>query len=246
MMYKILNYIWRGWFVILGIILTLVFFIPVYFTSLNKKLFRTTYFFIRLWCFGMFYGMGFRYELIKLTDKKLEKDKQYIFIANHTSIADIMLCCILLKHHAIRFVGKKELEKLPIFGTIYRQVSVLVDRSSPKSRAEVYIKCAEKMDHGDSIMIYPEGGVPDDTSIVLDQFKNGAFTLSCKHDKPIAVFTIVGLKEMFPFDYGKGYPGKVKVYFNDILEPEQNLEHQKEVARNLILNQLKKIIYFNK
>jgi 1-acyl-sn-glycerol-3-phosphate acyltransferase len=37
------------------------------------------------------------------------------------------------------------------------------------------------MNEGQNIVIYPEGGVPDDTSIVLDEFKDGAFTLSSKH-----------------------------------------------------------------
>lgn len=97
----------------------------------------------------------------------------------------------------------------------------MVDRSSARSRADVYRRCAEKMEEGNSIVIFPEGGVPDDTSIMLDDFKDGAFILSSKHQSPIAVFTFVGLKEMFPFDNSKGYPGKVKVYFNDITEPSE-------------------------
>ena len=110
----------------------------------------------------------------------------------------------------------------------------MVDRSSPKSRAEVYERCAERMEEGDSIVIFPEGGVPDDTSVILDKFKDGAFILSNKHQSPLAVFTIVGLKEMFPFDHGKGYPGKIKIYFNDILEPTKNIQELKEVSHNLI------------
>ena len=76
----------------------------------------------------------------------------------------------------------------------------MVDRSSAKSRAEVYRRCAERMEEGESIAIFPEGGVPDDTSVILDQFKDGAFILSSKHQSPLAVYTFVGLKEMFPFD----------------------------------------------
>jgi 1-acyl-sn-glycerol-3-phosphate acyltransferase len=52
----------------------------------------------------------------------------------------------------------------------------MVDRSSARSRADVYRRCAEKMEEGNSIVIFPEGGVPDDTSIILDDFKDGAFT----------------------------------------------------------------------
>ncbi len=106
----------------------------------------------------------------------------------------------------------------------------MVDRSSPRSRADVYRRCAEKMEEGNSIVIFPEGGVPDDTSVVLDQFKDGAFTLSSKHHSPIAVFTFIGLKEMFPFDHSKGFPGKVKVYFNDILEPESSPKDLKSTS----------------
>jgi 1-acyl-sn-glycerol-3-phosphate acyltransferase len=163
--------------------------------------------------------MGLRYELINLTNKKIDKNRQYVVISNHTSIMDIMLPCILFPDHPLCYVGKKELEKIPIFGTIYKRICVMVDRSSPKSRADVYRRCAEKMEEGNSIVLFPEGGVPDDTSIVLDEFKDGAFTLSSKHNSPIAVFTIVGLKEIFPFNNSQGHPGKVKIYFNDILEP---------------------------
>lgn len=127
--------------------------------------------------------------------------------------------CILSSKHPICFVGKKELVKVPIFGTIYKRICVMVDRSSARSRADVYRRCAEKMEEGNSIAIFPEGGVPDDTSIILDEFKDGAFTLSSKHNSPIAIYTFIGLKEIFPFDNSKGYPGKVKVYFNGILEP---------------------------
>jgi len=216
---KILNYLWRFWLVVLAFSLTIILGLPVYLFSLNKKTYKYAYIFIRIWCYGVFYGMGMRYELINLTDKKIDKNTQYVVISNHTSIMDIMLPCILFPSHPLCYVGKIELVKIPIFGTIYKRICVMVDRSSPRSRADVYRRCAEKMEEGNSIVLFPEGGVPDDTSIVLDQFKDGAFTLSSKHQSPIAVFTFIGLKEMFPFDHSKGFPGKVKVYFNDILEP---------------------------
>ncbi|MBP2618716.1 1-acyl-sn-glycerol-3-phosphate acyltransferase [Chryseobacterium jejuense] len=182
----------------------------------------------------MFYGMGFRYDLIKLSEQEKDKTKEYVFISNHTSIMDIMLTCILFPHHPICFVGKKELVKIPIFGTIYQRICVMVDRTSAKSRADVYRRCAEKMEEGNSIAIFPEGGVPDDTSIILDDFKDGAFMLSSKHNSPIAVYTFIGLKEMFPFDSSKGYPGRVKVYFNGIIEPTDSPKTLKSEAYQVI------------
>ncbi|KMQ71110.1 glycerol acyltransferase [Chryseobacterium koreense CCUG 49689] len=216
--------------ILLGAILTITLGVPVLILSIRKEHYKYAYKFIRIWCFGMFYGMGFRYELIKLTDKKIDKNRQYVFISNHTSLMDVMLPCLLMPNHPLCYVGKKELVKIPIFGTIYKRICVMVDRNSAKSRADVYRRCAERMKEGQSIVIFPEGGVPDDTTILLDSFKDGAFILSSKHEVPIAVFTFVGLKEMFPFDNSKGHPGKVRVYFSDILEPTNSAAELKAVA----------------
>ena len=241
-MTKILNYIWRGWMILLGAVLTIVMGIPVLLFSIRKEHYKYAYQFIRIWCFGMFYGMGFRYELKKLTDKKIDKNRRYVFISNHTSIMDVMLPCLLMPNHPLCYVGKKELEKIPIFGMIYKRICVMVDRNSARSRADVYRRCAERMEEGQSIVIFPEGGVSDDSSVILDNFKDGAFILSSKHDAPIAVFTFVGLKEMFPFDNAKGFPGKVKVYFNDILEPDKSAEELKQISRNEIKKVLENYI----
>ena len=233
-MTKLLNYLWPIWFLIIVIIATILCGLLVYPLSFSPKTFRACYFFMRIWCIILFYSMGFRYERTSPTGKIIDPEKNYVFISNHTSIMDIMLMCILHPKHPICFVGKKELVKIPIFGTIYKRVCVMVDRKSMKSRTDVYRRCAERMNDGQNIVIYPEGGVPDDTSIVLDEFKDGAFTLSSKHHFPIAVYTFIGLKEMFPFDSGKGYPGKVKVILNDILQPNESKEEMKKNAFELM------------
>lgn len=236
------NYLWRLWFVILAVIATLFFGLFVYFLTFNPKHYKYCYFFIRLWCFTLFFGMGFRYKLIKETQKNIEKNQQYIFISNHTSIMDIMLPCILMPNHPLVYVGKKELVKIPIFGQIYKRICVMVDRESARSRADVYRRCAERMQEGQSIVIFPEGGVPDDTSVLLADFKDGAFTLATKHQFPLAVFTFVGLKEMFPFDNKIGHPGKVKVYFNAILDSSEKASVLKLNAREEIKKTLEKNI----
>ncbi|KIA90217.1 glycerol acyltransferase [Kaistella jeonii] len=225
---------------ILGTVLTIVMGIPVLLFSIRKNHYKYSYKFIRFWSIGMFYGMGFRYDLKKLTDKKIDKNTQYVFIANHTSIMDIMLPCILMPDHPLCYVGKKELVKIPIFGTIYKRICVMVDRSSAKSRADVYRRCAERMEEGQSIVIFPEGGVPDDESIMLDDFKDGAFILASKYRVPIVVFTFVGLKEMFPFNYSKGFPGKVQVYFNDILGSDETAKELKLTSHAAIKKVLEK------
>lgn len=238
----ILVYIWRGWFVVLGIVLSILLAPLIYILSLDERYYKLCYSLMRLWCKGMFYGMGFRYELIKETTKNIEKSKQYIIIANHTSVIDVFLPCIMLPDHPLFYVGKKELEKIPIFGRIYKKIMVTVDRKDPKSRSEVYVKCAERIKEGKNLVIFPEGGVTDDLSVVLQEFRNGAFSMAEQHQIPIVVYTFIDLKYMFPFDNSKGYPGKVKVYFNDILDPNDTMENLKEKAWHLMNNTLQKHI----
>lgn len=240
-MKTLLIYIWRSWFVLLAIILTLILGPFIYLFALSEKN-MLCYKVMRIWSIGMFYGMGFRYELIKETDKKIDKSKQYIIIANHTSMIDVFLPCILHPEHPLSYVGKKELENIPIFGTIFKKIAVSVDRKDKQSRTEVYVKCAERIKQGNSVVIFPEGGVTDDLSVVLQDFRNGAFSMATQHQFEIIVYTFIDLKYMFPFDNSKGYPGKVKVYLNDILEPKQDMEAMKQKAWHLINDTLQKHI----
>ena len=73
------------------------------------------------------YGMGF-YPEIKFKEP-IQKGKSYMLVANHKSMIDIMLMLSISKDPIV-FVGKKELEKIPLFGYFYRRVCILVDRSS--------------------------------------------------------------------------------------------------------------------
>lgn len=231
---KALNYIWRLWFILLAFLFILIFIFPVLLLSIREKDFKYAYIFIRCWCLILFYGMGFRYELIRKTQERIDKDRHYIFISNHTSIIDILLMVVLHPNHPICFIGKAELAKIPIFGIIYKRICILVDRKDPKSRAYVYRKAKVKMDHGQNIVIFPEGGVPDDVSVVLDTFKDGAFILSTRHHFPIVVYTFIGLKEMFPFRLDSGHPGKIKAVRNLILEPEEKVDTLKIISHNEI------------
>ncbi|WP_018675374.1 lysophospholipid acyltransferase family protein [Riemerella columbina] len=216
----ILVYLWRLWFVILGIVMTLLIGPWVYLFSFKPSHYKICYALIRLWAVILFYGIGFRCQYFKEVNEHIDPNRQYIFIANHTSIVDVFLMLVLLPNHPFCFVGKKELVKIPIFGTIYKRVVVMVDRSDAKSRSEVYARASERMQKGQSIVIFPEGLVPDDTSILLAPFKNGAFILAAEHQLPLCCFTFIGLRKMFPFNYSKGYPGRIPVYFNGIIEPK--------------------------
>ena len=96
---------------------------------------------------------------------------------------------------------------------------------------------------GLSVCIFPEGGVPDDMDILLDNFKDGAFRLAIEHKIPVAPMTFHDNKKRFPFAFFSGSPGKMRVKIHKIfltntlkVEDKRNLRNQ---TRNLILGELK-------
>jgi 1-acyl-sn-glycerol-3-phosphate acyltransferase len=64
------------------------------------------------------------------------------------------------------FVGKVELGKIPLFGFFYKRTCILVDRGCSKSRLKFFNEAQKRLDRGLSVCIFPEGGVPDDESLL--------------------------------------------------------------------------------
>lgn len=236
---KLLQALWKIWFYTLILIVILVF-SPFLIISLSSERFYPFFMKLaRMWALIIFYGMGFRYKLLR--KQELNPDKSYMFVANHTSMMDIMLALIIFKQPFV-FIGKKELSKLPIFGFFYKKACIMVDRSSPRSRQESIRKAEEKLRSGRSICIFPEGHVPDEENIILDTFKDGAFRLAIEFKIPIVALSINGLKKHFPFRFFAGSPGLIPVYMHPPFETKEltSLDKQtlKENVRNTILSKL--------
>ncbi len=215
---KILTGIWKLWFYFLNLVLVLLLAPFIIVLSYFQNTYSFIYKLLRIWAFGVFYGIGMRYHLHSI--QGLGKGN-YMIISNHTSLLDVMLMFILHPKHPLSFVAKKELEKIPLFGIAYRRVCVLVDRNSLKSRAQVYALSEEKMRMGRSMVIFPEGGVTERKEQILKPFKDGAFVVAQKAKAPIVAYTFIGLKEAFPFQFWKGGPRKIEVYREKIWPKEE-------------------------
>lgn len=158
----------------------------------------------RIWARFILFGMGFYYKIER--QEKLLKNKSYMIVANHTSMTDIMLMLVIIKNPFV-FVGKQELVKIPLFGFFYKRTCILVDRNSSKSKNEVFARAQSRLNQGLSICIFPEGGVPDDESVLLDEFKDGAFRLAIEHQIPIVPIVFADNKKRFSYTFLSGSPG---------------------------------------
>lgn len=231
--------LYRIWFYILitGVIIILF---PLLIISILKEKWYPMYFGLaRIWAYIILFGMGFRWKIEY--EEVPEKNKSYMFIANHTSMADIMLMLVSAKNPFV-FVGKAELAKLPLFGFFYKRTCIMVDRNSEQSRKGVFLRAQRRLKQGVSICIFPEGGVPDDTSIVLDDFKDGAFRLAINHQIPVVPMTFADNKKRFSYIFFSGGPGRMRVKVHKFISTEglttNNTKTLNAQARDVILNQL--------
>ena len=239
---KILAYpfwvLYRIWFYIL-VALPILVLLPILLISISREQWYPLFFRIaRLWAKFILIGMGFIWKIER--EQTPEKSKSYMFVANHTSMADIMLMLVSVKNPFV-FVGKKELAKIPLFGFFYKRTCILVDRSSAQSRKAVFLRAQRRLKQGLSICIFPEGGVPEG-DILLDTFKDGAFRLAINHSIPVVPLTFADNKKRFSYTFFSGGPGQMRVKIHKFLETSNlEIEDTKELnseAKTIIYNQL--------
>ena len=228
----------RIWFYILMAIPILIMFPFLVASILTESGYPYFFKMARIWAKFILFGMGFRYKIVKEQD--MEYRKSYMIVANHTSMTDIMLMLAITRNPFV-FVGKKELAKIPLFGFFYKRTCILVDRSSSKSRMQVFERAQQRINQGLSICIFPEGGVPDDESLLLDTFKDGAFRLALEHKIPIAPVTFGDNKRRFSYTFFSGSPGLMRVKMHShVATDNESLDRKtiREEVREVIYTQL--------
>ena len=236
---KIGHTIYRIWFHVLVIFPILLMFPFLVLFTISEKTYPQFFWMARnLWANVILYGMGCFPKID--WEQRLNKGESYMLVSNHTSMLDIMLMLRVSKNPFV-FIGKKELGNIPIFGFFYKRVCILVNRESSKSRTAVYRQAQKRLHQGLSICIFPEGGVPDE-SILLDEFKDGAFKMAIAHNIPIVPITFYDNKKRFSFTFYSGGPGRLRVKVHKFFNTDQLNESDKvglrEKVRNVILKEL--------
>jgi len=84
--------------------------------------------------------------------------------------------------------------------------------------------------------------VPVDESIILDEFKDGAFRLAIEHKIPVAPMAFHDNKSRLSYTFFSGGPGKMRVLVHELLPTKDlSLDQKRELkerARKIILNEL--------
>lgn len=167
----------------------------------------------------------------------IDKNKEYIVVSNHISLLDIPVLMVSVPKN-IRFIYKKSLTKIPIFGwSLYLGGLIPIDRKNARSAIESLKKAVTRFKKSISVVIFPEG-TRSRTGETAD-FKKGIFLLAELAEVDIIPVSIIGTNLVLQKDSFQINPGIVKV----IIEKPIKFEKDKQLLdriRDIIVNNINK------
>jgi 1-acyl-sn-glycerol-3-phosphate acyltransferase len=137
---------------------------------------------------------GMRLE-IKGADR-VDWSRRYVVMSNHQSYFDIPVALRAVRG-SLRFVAKKELFRIPIFGPAMRAAGMVsIDRGNRESAIDSLKVAGERLADGVHIWIAPEGTRSRDGR--LGTLKKGGFVLAESTGTPILPLALSGTRNVLP------------------------------------------------
>lgn len=129
--------------------------------------------------------------------EKLDKDKRYVFVANHQSNFDIPVLYVALQHQ-LSFLAKKELFVIPFFGWGMRAVGhIWIDRENARKALASIQRALQSLKKGGvSLVLFPEGTRSIDGT--LGTFKQASFALVLKAGVEVVPVAIGNTAQILP------------------------------------------------
>jgi 1-acyl-sn-glycerol-3-phosphate acyltransferase len=141
----------------------------------------------------------------------IDPARQYIFIVNHQSNMDIPVLVQSLIRFQLRWIAKKELLWVPLFGwAMWATKHITVDRLDPLDAVKSLERAKERLAAGLSIAIFPEGTRSCDGKLL--RFKKGGFLLAVQSRTPIVPVAIKGSGNILPPGGWKLRSGVIQVF----------------------------------
>jgi len=125
----------------------------------------------------------------------IDKNRTYIIIANHQSLADIVLA--YQTKIQFKWVAKESLFKIPFVGwSMSLAKHIKLQRGNLGSIKKVYREAARWLRSGVSVLFFPEGTRSETAE--MGDFHNGAFKLAIKEHVPILPILFEGTGTAIP------------------------------------------------
>jgi len=166
----------------------------------------------------------------------ITQKQSYVIVANHQSSFDIFVLWGFLGIDA-RWVMKKELRKVPLFGLAGKLGgNIYIDRSDKKGAYESLKEAGKILVNGVSLIMLAEGTRSRDGH--LREFKKGAFVMSIDLGLPLLPVSIVDTKYILPAGSYDLFPGRATLVIHEPVSSEGydegNLEELISKVRDVI------------
>ncbi len=243
---NLLNKVCRFFFSIYGFVVFLLWMfilLPLFVWAFLEKPVKggnLIYIISRFWADAFFFMLAIKHQ--NIYEKTYNNDAEYIFVSNHISYLDIPMMMKVIRHKHIRILGKSEMNKIPVFGSIYKRGTVSVDRKNTLERAKSIKKLISFIHQKISVFICPEGTF-NMTHQPLKSFYDGAFKIAIETQKPIQpilfldTYDRLNYKSIFSLN-----PGKCRAVYLSQTSTEGLSINQVPYLKEKIYNQMQEAL----
>ncbi len=227
------------WICLCAVFISLVLFVPVTLAAVTSSTGNLAFTISKQWARFMLLVTG-----VKVVIKNREKIRpgvSYIIISNHQSYYDILALVTTLGIQ-YRWIIKKELRKVPLFGyALYVSRNVFIDRSDSRKAIESIRAGLDRLAPGTGVMVFAEGTrSPDGT---VREFKKGGFVMAIDNGFPILPVTVNGSRKVLPKKSLVFRPGVIEIVVADPIETigltREDLPSLMERTRNVIIGNIR-------
>ena len=136
-----------------------------------------------------------------------------VFAANHASALDIPVLFDALPND-FRIIYKRSLGRVPMVGwALWAGRHVAIDRANPFKAHQSLAAAADRIRHGTSVVVFPEGTRASGGEIL--PFKRGSFLLAIQAGVPLVPVSLIGVKQRIPKGLGSLTRGEVTIRIHD-------------------------------
>jgi 1-acyl-sn-glycerol-3-phosphate acyltransferase len=163
-----------------------------------------------VWVRAILWSCGIRVEVSGL--ENVDRRRPSIFMSNHQSVIDIAAILATIPVVNVRFVAKRELTRIPLFGwALPLSGQIIVDRGNRARAIESLRRGAERIRAGTHVIVFPEGTRSQTGS--LAGFKSGGFHLALQAAVPIVPVSVSGSHHITPKRSLKIHSGLVRIHY---------------------------------
>ncbi|AWV99766.1 lysophospholipid acyltransferase family protein [Arcticibacterium luteifluviistationis] len=239
-MKKFLSVLYTGWCGIVFVVPFLFLYPFIFICIQNKRWHPFGHKIVRFWSqiFFLFTGM-----IIQKDWKfKPDKNKTYVYVANHFSYLDVAAGMNIVENY-FAYVGKSSVSKVPLFGYMFDQLHIAVNREDKNSRSKTMLRGIRALKNGRSVFIMPEGGIISKQIPKMAQpFKDGPFIMALENQVSIVPISYLNNYQINPANLFKW--GLPKVIINKEIKTEgktsKDIEALKKEVYDIIQSDLDK------